>query len=139
MRALNQAEQDFAVKNHNLVYTYLHKRNLDIDEFYDIVIFGYLRAVAKYHDRKDLQKYSFSNIAWRCMDTSFGNHCTSTCGKRNKLYTDAVRLDEVVPNTGSLTFGEIIASPGEVYSQIEYTEFFKKQCQGFRYNGVKLF
>ena len=42
---LNDTQRIFADKNHNLVYKFLHEKNLPASEYYDIVIFGYLRAV----------------------------------------------------------------------------------------------
>ena len=45
---LNDTQRIFADKNHNLVYKFLHEKNLPASEYYDIVIFGYLRAVQRY-------------------------------------------------------------------------------------------
>ena len=45
---LNDTQRIFAEKNHNLVYKFLHEKNLPASEYYDIVIFGYLRAVQRY-------------------------------------------------------------------------------------------
>ena len=39
---LNDTQRIFADKNHNLVYKFLHEKNLPASEYYDIVIFGYL-------------------------------------------------------------------------------------------------
>ena len=44
---LNETQRIFADKNHNLVYKFLHEKNLPASEYYDIVIFGYLRAVQR--------------------------------------------------------------------------------------------
>lgn len=45
---LNDTQRFFAEKNHNLVYKFLHEKNLPASEYYDIIIFGYLRAVQGY-------------------------------------------------------------------------------------------
>ena len=44
---LNDTQRIFADKNHNLVYKFLHEKNLPASEYYYIVIFGYLRAVQR--------------------------------------------------------------------------------------------
>ena len=64
---LNDTQRIFADKNHNLVYKFLHEKNLPASEYYDIVIFGYLRAVQRYLTDPNLAGYSFSTVAWRAM------------------------------------------------------------------------
>ena len=53
----------FASEHHSLVYKFLNENHLPIDEFYDVVIFGYLRAVSRYFNEPELQQYSFTTIA----------------------------------------------------------------------------
>lgn len=64
---LTAEESAFAAENHDLIKSYLRKRRLPIDEYYDIAVFGYLRAVRKYLARPELQQYKFSTIANRAM------------------------------------------------------------------------
>ena len=42
---LNEEQRRFATENHNLVYAFLNEKGLSEDEYYDVVIFGYLYAV----------------------------------------------------------------------------------------------
>lgn len=65
---LNDTQRIFADKNHNLVYKFLHEKNLPASEYYDIVIFGYLRAVQRYLTDPNLSGYSFATVAWRAME-----------------------------------------------------------------------
>ena len=62
---LNDTQRIFADKNHNLVYKFLHEKNLPASEYYDIVIFGYLRAVQRYLTDPNLAGYSFDETADR--------------------------------------------------------------------------
>ena len=51
MRALQprtQEEREFAEQHHDLVIDFLRYRCLSVNDFYDIVIFGYLSAVQQY-------------------------------------------------------------------------------------------
>ena len=43
----------FASEHHSLVYKFLNENHLPIDEFYDVVIFGYLRAVSRYFNSRN--------------------------------------------------------------------------------------
>ena len=63
---MNLDESAFAEKYHHLIYAFLSKHKLPVDEFYDIAVFGYLRAVRKYLARPELrEQYKFSTIAYR--------------------------------------------------------------------------
>lgn len=42
---LTTEESDFAAEHHDVILRYLRKARLPYDEFYDIAVFGYLRAV----------------------------------------------------------------------------------------------
>ena len=64
---LTKEQQDFAAEHHGLVYKFLNDNHLPEDEFYDVVIFGYLKAVQDYFSREMLRQYSFSTIAWKIM------------------------------------------------------------------------
>ena len=43
MHALTDYERQYAEEHHALVYRFLHDKGLDINEFYDVVIFAILR------------------------------------------------------------------------------------------------
>lgn len=64
---LTAEEAEFAAEHHSTIYGYLHKAGLPEDDFYDIVVFGYLRAVRKYLAVPELRQYKFSTIAYRAM------------------------------------------------------------------------
>ena len=65
---LTAEESKFAEEHHDIVFSYLRSRRLPEDEFYDIAVFGYLRAVRKYLARPELrEQYKFSTIAYRAM------------------------------------------------------------------------
>lgn len=45
LRPMTQEEREFAEQRHDLVIDFLRYRHLPMDDFYDVVIFGYLSAV----------------------------------------------------------------------------------------------
>ena len=96
----------FAAKHHDLVYKFLRKKQLSVDEFYDVIVFGYLRAVYRFLTLPELQKYSFKTVAWKGMEGELCNHnriCKSQ--KHNAFviilhiptYEDGLSLEETIP------------------------------------------
>ena len=71
---LTKEQQTFATAHHSLVYKFLNENRLPEDEFYDVVIFGYLKAVRDYFSDLTAQQFTFSTIANRrlkfCLITS---------------------------------------------------------------------
>lgn len=63
LETLNDEERKFIEENHGLIYSFLKKNNLSVDEYYDIAVFGFIEAVKKYNSSKG----SFSSIAYVCM------------------------------------------------------------------------
>ena len=64
---LTKEQQAFATNHHGLVYKFLNENHLPEDEFYDVVVFAYLKAVKDYFNSPSAQKFSFSTIATRQM------------------------------------------------------------------------
>lgn len=91
MKALTKEQQDFATKNHNLVYAFLHHKHLNVDDFYDVVIFRYMRAVQRYLEEPYLQKYHFSTIAYSNMNSAVHHHWAAM--KRKKRTAKIISFD----------------------------------------------
>ena len=66
LRPMTQEERDFAEQHHDLVIDFLHYRYLPMDDFYDVVIFGYLSAVQQYF-RNPPAGVAFKAMAFRAM------------------------------------------------------------------------
>lgn len=71
---LTHEQRIFAAKHHGIIYKFLMANNLSIDDFYDVVIFSYLKAVRNYFTQDHLKKYSFSTIAWKSMSRSIADY-----------------------------------------------------------------
>lgn len=103
---LTPEQGTFAAENHGLVLKFLNENHLPEDEYYDVVIFGYLQAVKDYFCRPDMSQYSFSTIAWKEMRGAISNHNRKqTQKKRNAdvisihsgLYAGGLPLEHSVP------------------------------------------
>jgi len=81
---LTEAQRDFADRHHDLVLQYLRRKGLREDDYYDIAVFGYLRAVQVYDQKPELQQYNFQTIANKRMYAALWNHFRSLrAAKRN--------------------------------------------------------
>ena len=84
LRPMTQEEREFAEQHHDLVTDFLRYRHLPADDFYDIVIFGYLSAVQQYF-RDPPVGVKFKAMAFRAMKDSVlreGEYyaCAKRCG-----------------------------------------------------------
>lgn len=95
MEKLTQEQKTFAEEHHTLVYRYLRIRHLPYDEYYDIAIFGYLRSVVKYLTRPELRQYSFTTIAFSCMDCDVYQHYVAM--RRPKRNAQVVSIEHLPP------------------------------------------
>ena len=108
---LSDIQKDFAEENHGLVYAFLNAHSLDEEEFYDVVIFGYLRAVRRYFTEAGLKKYKFGTIAWNCMRVDLLNYYKANRSqKRNaevvslhvSLSPDGPPLEHSIPSRNEM-------------------------------------
>lgn len=91
---LSEQEKQFAESEHSLIYAYLHKHGYSIEEYYNIAVFGFLKAVQVYKQRADLQeKYMFSVIAYKYMDAELGNYFRMQNSQKRKTEEPNISLD----------------------------------------------
>lgn len=74
MKTLTDEQRKFAEENHDLVYAFLKENSLPVSQYYDVIIFGYLRAVQEYCGNQKLQKYKFATVAWRKMQRELNHY-----------------------------------------------------------------
>lgn len=111
---LTKEHRDFATKWHNLIYTFLNDKGLPEEDYYDIVVFGFLRAVRRYFTELELQKYSFSTIAWQAMQQSLSTHYRAqNCQKRHAYMVSLHSYD------GPYSLEEVLSAPDKVMAQLE--------------------
>ena len=87
---LTEEQRRFAEQNHALVYKFLHQHGLSVDEYYDIVIFGFLLAVQRYLTDASLAPYAFSTVAWSAMESALKSH-RRAARRRLHLHTGGCR------------------------------------------------
>jgi len=104
LEPLTQKEADFAAKNYNVVFRFLNRRKLNIDEYYDVVIMRYLRVCKNYCCQERLQKWTFTTIAFKAMSSAVYNYHQSLA-RKSTLSLDAVRTDD------GDTLGDLLPDP----------------------------
>ena len=107
LRPFTKEEQQFAEENHDLVYAFLNEKKLSEDEYYDVVVFGYLQAVQVYCGKKKQCKYSFSTLGWRHMQDEVNDYHKYLCSaKRNAV---VISLDEPLDGNEGLRLEDVIS------------------------------
>ena len=112
-RPLTEAEQNVAAQNLWVVESFLRQQRLPPDEWFDVVIFRYLRTVIRWFEEPALYQYEFSTIAWNAMRSAVG-HEREKQARRPKT----VSLYATIPGTDGLTY--IDAIPDESMNYIPY-------------------
>ncbi len=96
LRPLNREEQRFAEENHDTIYRFLKWNHYSVEEYYTVVIEAYLRACQTYLNRKDLQQYKFSTIAWKHMQTAIYNDYAAQNRPKRKPERGTISLYAIV-------------------------------------------
>lgn len=117
IKPLNDEEQRFAAKNHGLVFSFRWEKGLPVNEYYDIVVFGFLKAVQVYCSRKKKSRYQFSTIAWKWMESELSRHQKYlSCPKRS---ASVVSFDDVIDNMHGLCWGDVISVSDSMILELE--------------------
>lgn len=121
LKPLSPEEKKFAEQYHPFVLRYLTIYKLPASEWYDVAIFGYLRAVRDWLSMPKLHKYQFSTIA-------FKNMSRAVCEERNYQYNwwlDCQSLDESISDSdGDLLLSDTVTAKNMRYTH--YVEAYKE-------------
>lgn len=94
LQPLTENEKNFAEENHNLIYGFLHKYGYSIEEYYNIAVFGFLKAVQVYQRKEKLKgNYNFSHIAYQYMRAEFSNQRKNDMAKKRTPLEIIISLD----------------------------------------------
>lgn len=113
---LTPEQRLFAAEHHDLVYKFLRKKQLSIGEFYDVVIFSYLRSVRRFLTEPELKQYSFATVAWSSMNCAISNYYRS---KKTQKHSAVVFSLHSSPYDNGYALEETIAAPNPYMRQLE--------------------
>lgn len=97
MEPLTAEERSFSadIQNYNLFFKYMRLKRLDQEEWYDILILHYLRAVKKYLNIPELQQYEFGAVLFRTLDSARSNYCKSRITQKRMPAGGLTSLDHM--------------------------------------------
>mgnify|MGYP003296767794 CR=1 FL=1 len=78
IKSLTEEQRKLVEENHNLIFKFANKKNISIDEYYDILAIGMCNAASIF----DSNKGSFSTIAFHCMENElnlYWRHTNRMC------------------------------------------------------------
>lgn len=149
-RPLNEKETVFAEENLGVLERYLSRRHLDRNTFYDVVVFGYLRAVVRYLSEPELQQYKFTTIANSAMNTEVTNYHRALNRKKRKtvvlnidaaLFAGGLPITEIIPDIRSTEFEKQLSDREQINLILSYATESEKSvlrlsADGFTYREI---
>ena len=106
LKPFTKEDRQFAEDNHGIISTFLNEKQLSEDDYYDVVVFGYLRAVQEYFDNNGICKYKFSTLAWKRMQHVLLDYYKYL--SRPKRNATIISLDELIDGEKGLCFANAI-------------------------------
>lgn len=104
---LTEGQRGFAADNHEVLMRFLEDKKLSVDEFYDVVVFGYLYAVKLYDESEELKDLSFEFVARGHMQSELDSYFRKQ--KEQNKNVRVLSLDYTVSFEDGLTAGDVIA------------------------------
>jgi len=149
-RPLNEKECIFAAENIDVLERYLSRRHLDYNTFYDIVVFGYLRAVVRYLSEPELGQFRFSTIANAAMNTEVSNYHRALNRKKRKavvldfdaaLFAGGLPISEIVPDIKNADIAKQLSDREQVKLILSYATESEKSmlmlsADGYTYREI---
>lgn len=126
LEPLNDEERKFVEENHNLIYSFLRKNNLDIEEYYDLAVFGFIDAVKKY----DPSRGTFSNFAYICMLNMIRMEMRKVRSRNKRIETISLNIE-----WEKTSMEDLLPAPDTVesiYLHNEYVERIEKLPEKLR-------
>lgn len=103
LQPLTEIEKRLATENHNLVYSFLHRHGYSIEDFYNIAIFGYIKAIQSYNRNEDLkEKYQLAFICEQYMRAEVKDHFRVQNAQKRKPTETIISLDANYTETDNL-------------------------------------
>ena len=85
LKPFTEEEKMLAEKNHDLVYQFLRAHNYSMEDYYNIVVFGYLKGIQKYckYDGNNTEN-NLVGICWNCMRSEMKTHFKMETAKKRQ-------------------------------------------------------
>lgn len=120
-KGLTEEQKKFAEENHNLIYSFLMNKKLNLEEYYDIAAIGFCKAVKSYESSKG----TFSTYAYICMSNEIKMNWRRTEQRAQEYGVVLISLDEPIIGTEDLTIKDTLPHPESVESLLKYEEYLE--------------
>lgn len=126
-KALTTEERIFAEQNHDIIYKFLKCENLSIEEYYDIVVMGYLKAVKDYCRKESARQYAFSTCANRSMLDCVYKHWRMLGTEKRTIDRVAISMDKnIITDDGKeSSLYDLVADTTNQYDAIECADLLE--------------
>lgn len=101
---LTEEEKEFAAENCWAIDWFFRISDYDAFDYYDVAMFGYLKAVKSWCTRVELHEYSFATIAKRMMAGYIGNERRKADRRIKAISLDAQLYDDERSLLDSITY-----------------------------------
>ena len=118
MKPLTAEQRKLAEANHDLVGAFLRENKLPEEQFYDVVIFGYLCAVQQYCENPNLKKkYSLATLAWKKMKRELVHYYNYLGSDKRSYHT--VSLHESICEGSDLCWEDVLHDDGDILKDLQ--------------------
>lgn len=122
MAELTDSQRLLVEENHNLIYGYANKKNLNVYEYYDILAIGLCKAASAY----DSSKGSFSNFAYFVMENEVKYYWRKITNASALPYDLVLSYDSYVRESECAYIETIPAKNDDISFQARYNELLSK-------------
>ena len=112
---MTEMEQKLVEKNHNLIYDFAKKKNLSLEEYYDLLAIGLCNAATSYSSS---DSSSFSTYAYSCMQNVLNDYWRSISLKRSIPEQNILSYDASIDSEGEGSFDETFADSKSVIDDV---------------------
>ena len=85
LKPFTEEEKRLAEQNHDLVYQFLKSHNYSVEDYYNTVVFGYLKGIQKYcRYIGNSAGNNLAGICWNCMRSEMKSHFKMETAKKRQ-------------------------------------------------------
>lgn len=85
LKPFTEEEKMLAENHHNLVYQFLKAHNYSMEDYYNTVVFGYLKGIQKYYRYVgNNTENNLDGICWNCMRSEMKSHFKMETAKKRQ-------------------------------------------------------
>ena len=101
---MTEKQRQLAAENHQLIYSFLHKYDYDIEDFYDLAAIGLCKAARSYKDSMG----NFSTLAYKCMFNEIAHYFVNQGAARRVPSHLIMHYDAKIHSDDEGEFSEIL-------------------------------